>query len=58
MNLSDGKVKLLAQGREDDLNSFINDLKNEFKDYINDYTFQDKQVVGDFKDFKIKFFSS
>ena len=58
MNLTDGKVKLLAQGREDDLNSFINDLKNEFKDYINDYTFQDKQVVGDFKDFKIKFFSS
>jgi len=58
MNLPDGKVKLLAQGQEADLNNFINDLKDRFKSYIDDCLIANKDVVGDFKDFKIKLFSS
>jgi len=58
MNLPDGKVKLLAQGQEGDLNNFINDLKDRFRSYIDDCLLLDKEVVGDFRDFKINFFSS
>ena len=58
MNLPDGKVKLLAEGQEGDLNNFINDLKDQFRSYIEDCVLSDKDAVGDFKDFKINFFSS
>lgn len=34
MNLPDGRVELQAQGIKGDLNNFLDDLKEEFKDYI------------------------
>lgn len=56
MNLSDGRVKLLAEGRQKDLDDFLDDLKDEFKRCIDDYTLQEKEVSSDYKDFQIKLF--
>lgn len=58
MNLPDGKVKLLAVGQREDLDDFFQDLKDEFKRYIDDYTFQEREASGNYKDFQIKFSSS
>ena len=55
MNLSDGRVKLLAQGQREDLDNFLHDLKGELKSYIEDYILQEKEASGDYKDFQIKF---
>ena len=55
MNLSDGRVKLLAQGQREDLDSFLHDLKDEFKRYIEDCVLQEREASGDCKDFQIKF---
>lgn len=58
MNLSDGRVKLSAEGSGEDLDNFLHDLRDEFKRYIVDYMFQEKEAIGDYKDFQIKFLSS
>ncbi len=58
MNLSDGRVKLLAEGSREDLDNFLHDLRDEFKRYIADYMFQEKEASGDYEDFQIKFLSS
>ena len=58
MNLADGRVKLLAEGQREDLDDFLHDLKDEFKSYIDEYIFQEREVGGDCKDFQIKFPSS
>ncbi len=58
MNLSDGRVKLLAEGQREDLDNFLQDLRNEFKRYIDDDILQEKEASGNYKDFKIKFSSS
>ncbi len=55
MNLPDGRVELLAQGRQEDLDDFFHDLKDEFKSCIEDCIFQEKETNGDYKDFQIKF---
>jgi len=58
MNLSDGRVKLLAEGSGGDLDNFLYDLRDEFKRYIGDCMFQEKEASGDYEDFQIKFLSS
>jgi len=58
MNLPDGRVKLLAEGSGGDLDDFLHDLRDEFKMYINDYMFREKEAIGDYEDFQIKFLSS
>ena len=55
MNLSDGRVKLLAEGQREDLDDFLHDLKDEFKRYIDDYILQEREACDDYKDFQIKF---
>lgn len=58
LNLSDGGVKLLAEGSREDLDNFLHDLRDEFKRYIVDYIFQEKEASGNYEDFQIKFPSS
>jgi len=58
MNIPDDKVKLLAEGQEEDLNNFISDIRDEFKSCINDYALHKKEAINDCEDFRIKFFSS
>jgi len=55
MNLPDGRVKLLAEGQREDLDDFLHDLRDEFKRYIDDYIFQEREASGNYKDFQIKF---
>ncbi len=55
MNLSDGRVKLLAQGQREDLDNFLHDLKEEFERYVDDYILREREANEDYKDFEIKF---
>jgi len=58
MNLSDGRVQLLAEGSQKNLNNFLCDLKEEFKQYLTGFELQEKEGSEDCKDFQIKFSSS
>ena len=55
MNLSDGRVKLVAQGSQKDLNSFLDGLKEKFKSHIADFKLQKKGPLDDYNSFQIKF---
>ena len=55
MNLSDGRVKLSAQGQKEDLDNFLQDLKEELGRYIDDYILREGEVNEDYNDFQIKF---
>lgn len=54
MNLPGGGVELEVEGEKDDLNSFLKDLQDEFKDYIIDLKREEFPFSGKFKDFQIK----
>lgn len=54
MNLAGGGVELEIEGKKDDLNSFLKDLQDEFKDYIIDFKREELPFSGKFKDFQIK----
>lgn len=56
MNLPDGRVELLAQGEEEDLNAFIRDLKNEFLNYITNIKIEELTSQSHLKRFEIKFY--
>ncbi len=55
MNLSDGRVKLVAQGSQKDLDKFLYDLRKSFKKYIADFQLQEKEPSEDCNSFQIKF---
>ena len=57
MNLSDGRVKLAAQGSQKVLDSFLYALREEFKEYIVDFQFQEREPSENYKGFQIKFHS-
>jgi len=56
-NLSDGRVKLLAEGQREDFDTFFHELKDKFKKCIDDYIFQEREASGNYKDFQIKFYT-
>lgn len=53
-NLNDGRVKLLAEGQEGDLESFLRELKDKFSGYIGDCLIREQTVSGDHNGFRIK----
>ncbi len=55
MNLPDGRVKLLAEGPQKNLNNFLSDLKEEFKQQLTGFELQEKEPCRAYKDFQIKF---
>ena len=54
-NLSDGRVKLVAQGSQKELNNFLYDLREKFKNQIVDFQLQEKESLEDYNSFQIKF---
>ncbi|MBU0897205.1 MAG: acylphosphatase [Candidatus Omnitrophica bacterium] len=54
MNLPDGGVSLTAEGKEDNLNAFLANLREEFKSYIINFKLQELPPSGEYKNFQIK----
>lgn len=55
MNLNDGRVELEIEGDISDIRNFLQDLKNEFKEYIRDIETNESAHTGAYSDFKIRF---
>lgn len=54
-NLEDGRVEILAQGLEKDLNLFLDSLNREFKPGIADCQVEESENSKDLSGFKIIF---
>jgi len=52
-NLSDGRVELVAEGLDKDLNCFFKDLNKEFERSLIDCQVQDIESQGNFRGFQI-----
>jgi acylphosphatase len=57
MNLPDGRVELEAEGKQEDLDKFLQDLQDEFRGYLTNYKLRELPASGKYKDFTIKFYS-
>ena len=55
MNLPTGEVELEAEGEEENLDSFLEDLKEEFKGYIRNIDLKELDYTQEFKSFDIRF---
>ncbi|MDD5496319.1 MAG: acylphosphatase [Candidatus Omnitrophica bacterium] len=55
-NLRDGRVEVLAEGEESDLNGFLRKIETVFKDYIRDIDLTWEEATGEFSNFDIAFF--
>jgi len=55
MNLPTRDVELEVEGEEEKLDSFLEDLKDEFKGYIRDIDLRELDYTGEFKNFDIRF---
>lgn len=54
-NLPDGRVEIMCEGREADLNNFMEELKGAFKEHIRDVELRRSDASGEFDGFNIKF---
>ena len=53
-NLYDGRVELLAEGKKEDVNNFLSDIKKEFRANITDFEIEEREPEG-YEDFRIRF---
>jgi acylphosphatase len=54
-NLSDGRVEMVCEGKEPDLNKFLDRLKDLFNLYIKDVQIEQEDSSGKLEGFGIKF---
>ena len=54
-NLSDGRVEIVAEAREDSLKDFMDQINNAFNRHIQDVKVSWGPAKGEFKDFRIRF---
>jgi acylphosphatase len=54
-NLPDGGVEMLAQGRTEDVDSCVEDIKADFADYIRQTIIEDVPLNPAYKNFRIAF---
>ena len=52
-NLPDGRVEVVAEGEEADLNNFLNDIRKVMLCYIQDERFSWEPATGKFRQFGI-----
>lgn len=54
-NLADGRVQLVAEGKEEDLNKLLSRLEEYFFGYIKDKKINWLKPTGEFRNFEIRF---
>jgi acylphosphatase len=54
-NLSDGRVEIIAESDKEKLDSFLSDLKEEFKHNIADTEKQENEATGKYQSFHVAF---
>ena len=54
-NLDDGRVEVLCEGRERDINVFMEKLSSVFKTYIRDTDLEWSDATGEYEGFDIRF---
>lgn len=54
-NLPDGRVELLAQGKANDLDGFLANLRQEFEGKLTDCQIQEEELREDCRDFQVIF---
>lgn len=54
-NIPEGKVEILAQGKQENIDLFLNSINDFFKHHIDDYNV--KQVISEekYSDFQVRF---
>jgi len=57
MNLPDGRVELIGQGYSQQLDKFLQELKNEFSGYITKMNLQKIPPSSELHNFQIRFYS-
>lgn len=57
MNLSDGRVEILAEGQQSEVEAFIDEISREMADYIGEVQTKDLPPAGSYKQFVIRFYS-
>jgi acylphosphatase len=55
MNMPDGSVEVLAEGPNEEVDSFIHAIREEMGEYIHDTKIQDCSVTGQYTRFSVKF---
>lgn len=55
-NLGDGRVELDIEGKTSDLNNFLSELKEEFKEYIKNIENEELARNNEYEDFSIKLY--
>ncbi len=54
-NLRNGQVEVVAQGEEEILNTFLQEIKDHFSGYIKNIDIQYEEIIEVFSEFIIKF---
>ncbi|MEW6170124.1 MAG: acylphosphatase [Candidatus Omnitrophota bacterium] len=54
-NLSDGRVEIIAEGKEEDLKVLLDNIDKNFKSYIRKVAISWLEPTGEFKEFGIEF---
>ena len=54
-NLSDGRVEILVEGNQEDIEKLMNQIAEKFQGYIKNKEFSSAPASGKFKDFQITF---
>ena len=54
-NLDDGRVEIMAEGQEDTVGNFLEQVKEHFSRYIEDVDIEWQPATGEFRDFQITF---
>lgn len=52
-NLADGRVQLLVEGSESEVQRFLQELRNRMHGYIEDETSEERAATGKFKGFTV-----
>jgi len=56
MNCPNGAVEVVCEGTEDDINSFIDSIKEEMSGYVRSTKVSWQEATGEFNSFHIRFY--
>ncbi|MGE5197070.1 MAG: acylphosphatase [Deltaproteobacteria bacterium] len=54
-NLDDGRVEIVAEGRDEDLKNFLSGIQSRFSRYVRDVDAEWTDATGEFSDFGVRF---